>query len=45
MRKNTKLQLKVWNYLKKIPKGKVNTYLELATAIGKPRDCRAVETV
>jgi len=32
----------VWNYLKKIPKGKVKTYLEVAKAIGKPRACRAV---
>ena len=24
--KGTKFQLKVWNYLKKIPKGKVKTY-------------------
>ena len=30
----TKFQLKVWNYLKKIPKGKVKTYLEVAAAIG-----------
>ena len=35
-------QLKVWNYLKKIPKGKVKTYLEVAKAIGKPRAFRAV---
>ena len=28
--KGTKFQLKVWNYLKKIPKGKVKTYLEVA---------------
>ena len=31
--KGTKFQLKVWNYLKKIPKGKVKTYLEVAKAI------------
>ncbi|MBD1149744.1 methylated-DNA--[protein]-cysteine S-methyltransferase, partial [Pelagibacterales bacterium SAG-MED27] len=31
----TKFQLKVWNYLKKIPKGKVKTYLDVAKAIGK----------
>ena len=35
--KGTKFQLKVWNYLKKIPKGKVKTYLEVAKAIGKPK--------
>jgi len=40
--KGTKFQLKVWNYLRKIPKGKVKTYLEVANAIGKPRACRAV---
>ena len=40
--KGTKFQLKVWNYLKKIPKGKVKTYLEIAIAIGKPKAFRAV---
>ena len=40
--KGTKFQLKVWNYLKKIPKGKVQTYLEVAKAIGKPKAFRAV---
>ena len=35
-------QLKVWNYLKKIPKGKVKTYLEVAKGIGKPKAFRAV---
>ena len=34
--KGTRFQIKVWNYLKKIPKGKVKTYLEVAKAIGKP---------
>jgi methylated-DNA-[protein]-cysteine S-methyltransferase len=38
----TAFQLKVWNYLKKIPKGKVKTYLEVAKAIGKPKAIRAV---
>ena len=38
----TKFQLKVWNYLKKIPKGKVKTYLEVAKAIGNPKAFRAV---
>jgi methylated-DNA-[protein]-cysteine S-methyltransferase len=38
----TAFQLKVWNYLKKIPKGKVKTYLDIAKAIGKPRAFRAV---
>ena len=40
--KGTKFQLKVWNYLKKIPKGKVETYLQVAKAIGKPKAFRAV---
>ena len=40
--KGTKFQLKVWKYLKKIPKGKVKTYLDVAKAIGKPRAFRAV---
>tara|TARA_B100001173_G_C15790748_1_gene463348 strand:- start:285 stop:560 length:276 start_codon:yes stop_codon:yes gene_type:complete len=40
--KGTKFQIKVWNYLKKIPRGKVKTYLEVAKAIGKPRAFRAV---
>ena len=38
----TSFQLKVWKYLKKIPKGKVKTYLEVAKAIGKPKAFRAV---
>ena len=40
--KGTKFQLKVWNYLRKIPKGKVKSYLEIAIAIGKPKAFRAV---
>ena len=40
--KGTLLQIKVWNYLKKIPKGKVKTYSEVARAIGKPKAVRAV---
>ena len=40
--KGTKFQIKVWNYLKKIPKGKITTYLEVAKAIGKPKAHRAV---
>ena len=38
----TPFQLKVWNFLKKIPKGKVRTYLEVAKSIGKPKAFRAV---
>ena len=40
--KGTKFQLNVWNYLKKIPKGKVKTYKEIAIAIKKPKSSRAV---
>jgi methylated-DNA-[protein]-cysteine S-methyltransferase len=40
--KGTKFQLKVWNYLKKIPKGKVKSYQQVAKAIGKPNSFRAV---
>ena len=40
--KGTKFQIKVWNYLKKIPRGEVRTYLQVAKAIGKPKACRAV---
>jgi len=39
--KGTEFQLKVWNYLKKIPKGKVKTYADVAKAIGKPLAVRA----
>ena len=35
--KGTKFQIKVWNYLKKIPKGETRTYLQIAKAIGKPK--------
>jgi methylated-DNA-[protein]-cysteine S-methyltransferase len=38
----THFQVKVWNYLKRIPRGKVKTYLEVAKAIGKPKSFRAV---
>ena len=38
----THFQLKVWNYLKRIPKGKVKSYLEVAKAIGRPKAFRAV---
>ena len=40
--KGTKFEIKVWNYLKKIPKGKTKTYLQVAKAIGKPKAHRAV---
>ena len=38
----TKFQIKVWNYLKKIPKGKVKTYKQVAKGIGMPKAARAV---
>ena len=40
--KATKFQIKVWNYLKTIPKGQVRTYLDVAKAIKKPKAVRAV---
>ena len=40
--KGTKFQIKVWNYLMKIPKGKVKTYKQVAKAIKKPKAVRAV---
>ena len=38
----TKFQLKVWTYLREIPRGSVKTYSEVAKAIGKPYAVRAV---
>ncbi|MDC0343942.1 MGMT family protein [Pelagibacteraceae bacterium] len=40
--KGTKFQLKVWNYLSKIPKGSTRTYAEVAKAIKSPLAVRAV---
>jgi len=40
--KGTKFQLKVWSYLRKIPRGNLKTYSQVAKAIGKPRAVRAV---
>ena len=40
--KGTKFQLKVWKYLKKIPKGQTRTYSDVAKAINKPKSIRAV---
>ena len=40
--KGTKFQVKVWKYLKKIPRGKVKTYKQVAIALNKPRSARAV---
>ena len=38
----TDFQIKVWRVLKKIKKGKVKTYKEVAIAINKPKAARAV---
>ena len=35
--KGTKFQVKVWKYLKTIPKGKVKTYKQVAIGINKPK--------
>ena len=40
--KGTDFQIKVWKYLKKIKKGEVKTYKEVAIAIKKPKAARAV---
>ncbi len=42
MLKGTKFQLKVWKYLKTIPKGKVKTYKQVAIGINRPKSARAV---
>ena len=38
----TKFQMKVWSSIRKIPKGKVKTYSQIAKSIGKPLAIRAV---
>ena len=40
--KGTVFQLKVWAYLKKIPRGSLKTYSQVAKGIGKPLAARAV---
>ena len=40
--KGTKFQIKVWKYLKKIPKGSVKTYKDVAIGINQPKTARAV---
>ena len=42
MLQGTTFQIKVWNAIAKIPKGKVRTYKQLAKLIGKPKAARAV---
>ena len=38
----TKFQIKVWTYLRKIPRGSIKTYSQVAKAIGNPLATRAV---
>ena len=38
----TTFQIKTWSYLRKIPKGTVKTYSQVAIAIGRPLAIRAV---
>ena len=40
--KGTKFQIKVWKYLKTIPRGKVKTYKQVALGIKSPKSARAV---
>ena len=40
--RGTKFQKKVWNQLKKIRKGTVQTYKQIAKAINRPKSARAV---
>ena len=40
--KGTKFQIKVWKYLRAIPKGKVKSYKQVAIAINRPKSARAV---
>ena len=38
----TNFQKKVWNEIKKIPKGRTTSYKQIAIAIGRPKAARAV---
>jgi O-6-methylguanine DNA methyltransferase len=40
--KGTDFQMKVWRELLNIPYGETRSYKDIATAIGKPKACRAV---
>ena len=42
MIKGTKFQVKVWKYLKTIPKGSTKTYKQVAIGINRPKSARAV---
>lgn len=44
-KKPTNFSQKVYNIVKKIPKGKVLTYKEVAELVGKPRAWRAVGNI
>ena len=39
---DTNFQKKVWNEIKKIPKGRTTSYKQIAIAIGHPKAARAV---
>ena len=39
----TNFQKKVWNEIKKIPKGRTTSYKQIAIAIGHPKAARAVQ--
>ncbi len=43
--RGTVFQMKVWNYLCRIPKGETRTYKAVAEAIGQPKAVRAVANV
>ena len=38
----TEFQIRVWKAISNIPKGKIQTYKELARIIGKPKAARAI---
>ena len=40
--KGTKFQIQVWEEIKKIPRGSIMTYKEIACNLGKPNSSRAV---
>ena len=40
--KGTVFQIRVWNAISNIPKGKITTYKKLAKIIGKPKSARAI---
>ena len=40
--KGTKFEIQVWEEIKKIPKGSVKTYKEIACILDKPNSSRAV---